>query len=242
MRLSFLLSSFVVLALTAPAVAQDKPKEEKVESVLKVKEPKKAVSTPLKKWIDAENAMIDPLADVDKESIFILRNKYSIMRAVHVVKEDIGVAVKSCGSNNPDMKKEMDDRFSQWKSAVDPILNTAKKQLDKDIENQTIVDKKQFKEVLKLNDAAYDDGESKVTKKPVSSKEACEGLIDSMDRTEDDMIELLQETLLPESVIRKRGEEKKKAKAAAEKKSFSKNNPKPAEEKPAEKPAEPKTP
>jgi plasmid rolling circle replication initiator protein Rep len=57
------------------------------------------------------------------------------------------------------------------------------------------------------------------TKQYSSKKEHCEGLLASMDRTEDQMIRLLEQTLLPESVIRQKYEnaQKEKAKAAAKK-------------------------
>ena len=164
-------------------------------------------NSPVKKWIAAENALIDPLNDPDKESFFILRNKYSVLRVIHIVERDVGTAVKSCADKNPDMKTDMYDRFQQWRNAVDPIIDTAKKQLDKDIDNQTIVDVKKAREVLKLNDEAYDYGDKQVTKQPVSTKDACQDLLKSMDRTEDQMVTLLQQTLLPESVIRHRSEE-----------------------------------
>ena len=97
---------------------------------------------------------------------------------------------------------------------MDPILVTAKKQLCKEIDTKTLVDVKAARNVLKLNDDAYEFGEKQITKQPVTTKEACEDLVASMDRTEDDMVKLLQETLLPESVIRKRSEDAHKANKA----------------------------
>lgn len=227
MTRTFLLCSALIgfSLMATPAFAQKK-EPEKAAPVAK----EETQSPALKKWIDAENALIDPLSDKDKESFLILRNKYSIIRVIKVVERDVGSAVKSCGEKNKDMKEEMDGRFKQWKDAVNPILATAKKQLDKDLDAQKIVDAKKAKEVLKLNDAAYEEGEKAIVKTPVTTKEACEGLLASMDRTEDDMVKLLQQTLLTESVIRQRAaqEEKVKAEAAAKKK----------DEKPAEKKAE----
>ncbi|PZO85373.1 MAG: hypothetical protein DI626_07580, partial [Micavibrio aeruginosavorus] len=162
-------------------------------------------------WIDAENALIAKLSAKDQESFFIMRNKHSIIRAVEVVERDVGAAVKSCGKANPDMKDKMTSRFDQWKDAVNPILDTARKSLEREINEQKIVDVGAAKNVLKLNDAAYKDGEKNMKKVPISTKEACEGLLASMNRTEDDMVTLLQQTLLPESVIRKRSDDADKA-------------------------------
>ncbi|PZQ45898.1 MAG: hypothetical protein DI551_06130 [Micavibrio aeruginosavorus] len=226
--LSFLLSAS---ALAAEEKAQTKPvaekpvatkpatkkEEETPDTVLA--QPKKTEETPVTKWIAAENALIDPLSDKDKESFFILRNKYSMIRVTRVVERDIGAAVESCGDKNADIKAKMDARYKQWKNAVDPILDTAKKQLDKDLASQKIVDPKKAKNVLDLNDEAYVYSEKQITKMPVSTKEACENLLMSMDHTEDNMVTLLQQTLLPENVIRqrrdaiKREQEKQKDKA-----------------------------
>ncbi len=196
--------------------AQEKTKEApkaKTESVVRKAADPDAPQpgTPLAKWIDAENALIAKLSAKDQESFFIMRNKHSIIRAVEVVERDVGAAVKSCGKANPDMKEKMTSRFDQWKDAVDPILDTARKSLEREIAEQKIVDVGAAKNVLKLNDAAYKDGEKNMKKVPISTKEACEGLLASMNRTEDDMVTLLQQTLLPESVIRKRSDDADKA-------------------------------
>lgn len=209
MSLRLLLSTALSLGLMVSASHAESKKEASPETVLKKEQsttPKANAKkdTSVAKWIEAENALIDPLAAKDKESIFILRNKHSVIRVIRVVERDIQNAVKSCGDKNPEMKEQIEGRFKQWQGAVVPILDTAKKQLDKDIAAQTIVPVKDLKNVLKLNDKAYEDGEKLVEKQPVSTKEACEGLIKSMDRTEDEMISLLQQTLLTESVIRSR--------------------------------------
>lgn len=211
MTRTFLLLSAACL-LATPSLAQDK-KEAPKESVVKAQTTTEK-NTPITQWIAAENKLLDSLPDKDKESFFILRNKHSIIRVIRVVERDVENAVKACGDNNADIKEKMDTRFRQWQNAVDPILDTAQKQLDKDLKNQKIVDAKEAKKILKLNDEAYEYGEKQITKKPVSSKEACEKLVASMDRTENEMISLLQETLLPESVIRERAQRMEREEAA----------------------------
>lgn len=236
------LSALLLLSVSVlPALAQEKEAPKKGDAPQMVGKPAgNEPSGPLKAWIDAENELIKPLNQKDQESFFILRNKYSIIRVIGVVERDIANAVKSCGEKNPDMKSKMDTRFKQWKDAVNPIIDLAKKQLDEDLEKQTIVDIKKAREVFRLNDAAYEYGEKQITKTPVSTAEACQSLLDSMDRTESEMISLLQQTLLPESVIRRQTEQAKKAEAA---KNSGKQS-KPAEPAKAktDSPAEPKEP
>ncbi len=221
-RTFLLLTSFMVFTALAPAHAQDAKKEEtkgaeKAESVLKKEAPANPHQrTPLDDWRDAENALIDPLSDKDKESFLILRNKYSIIRVVGIVERDVDNAVKACGKANPDIKEKMETRFKQWKGAVNPIIDTAKKTFDKDLQSQKVVDAKDVKKVLKLQDEAYEFNEKQITKTPVTTLKACEGLLASMDRTEDSMIGLLEKTLLPESALRQEREQSLKAKAKVE--------------------------
>ncbi len=216
------LSFLIVFVSIAPAHAEAPKKEEpkkveKTESVLKKDAPvKPAENTPVTKWLDAENALIDPLSAKDQESFFIMRNKYSVIRVVGVVERDVGAAVKACGKANPDMKDQIATRFKQWQGAVNPIIDTAKKTFDKDIESQKIVPVKDARKVLDLSDKAFEYSDKLTTKQPVTSKEACQKLMASMDRTEDKMIELLEATLLPETVLKQKREESLKAKAKAE--------------------------
>lgn len=236
-RPCFLIPILALSLIAAPVFAQDKkaetppgkeapaPEKKSPESVVRKKEAEKketAKSTPITKWIAAENALIDPLSQADKESIYILRQKHSIIRVIGVVERDIGNAVKSCAKANPDMKAGIEGRFDQWKKAVKPVIDTARKNLDAEIDKQEIVDRNEFKKVLKLNDEAFEYGDKMTVKDPVSSKEACEALVESMDDTEDDMIKLLQDTLLPPSVIKSRVDREKKSQGE-QRKSFSKS-------------------
>ena len=219
-RTRLLFSALICFTVFTPSLAgaQEKAAPAKTEKKVELRKTDKVEAQiksgptgATKEWIDAENKLIDPLSKKDKETILILRNKHSYIQATKIVERDVGEAIKSCGKKNPDMKDKLDARYKQWKSAVDPILETAKKQLDKDIDALTIVDPDDLHDVLELHDEAYESAEKQVTKTPVTTKEACEGTLESMDRTEDNMIRLLQQTLLPETVIRKRAADAEKA-------------------------------
>lgn len=184
----------------------------------------------LKKWRDAEEALMKPLSMADKEKLSILQNKYSIIRVIGIVQKDIGSAVTACGEKNPSLKGKMETRFGAWKGNVEPILKEAAKLLEKDIDAQKGATPSDIRAVMKLNDEAYEETNRDIIKQPVTTVSACNGLVDSMDRTENEMISLLEQTLLPESVIVQRSrkmdaEEKAAAKKAAEKKSSDKKEP-----------------
>lgn len=235
--MKYLLPSFIALSLICggitPAMSQDVPEkveEKAAETPAKEKAeepkaaPKKAVKkkqeedaskpTPIDEWITAENKLIDTLAQKDKDAFFVMRNKHSVIRSVRIVDRDVGNAVQACGKNNPEMKDKIYARFASWQGAVRPILDTAEKFLKEEIETQKVVFSSDFKHVLKLNDKAYEYGEKQIQKEPITTLEACEGLVESMDDTEDQLIELLQDALLPESVIRERVERAEREKTA----------------------------
>ena len=223
-RSFLLLTAAILFTAISPAIAEDKvatekaKPAEKTESVLKkeVAPAKTPENTPVKKWIDAENAVIDKLKPREQETFLLIREKYSIIKTIGIAEKDIGNAVKSCGKNNPDMKDKMDARFKQWQDAVNPIISTAEKNLDKELDAQKVVDVAEARNIFKLQDEAYVYNEKMTTKQVVTTAEACKGLLDSMDRTEDDMITLLQKTLLPEAVIRQEYEKSERARAKAE--------------------------
>lgn len=185
--LSFLIALFVCL----PAYAQE-------EQAAAQPQPE----TPITKWMAAESAVVAGLDDQGKETYFILRNKYGLIRAIRIVKKDVGKAVQSCGQANPDMQDQMYKRYAAWTDSVDPILRTAESYLKQEIKLQTVVELGTFMDMLDLNDEAYDFQQASIEKEPVTTAEACKNLLISMDRTEEDMLRLMQAVLLPESLIR----------------------------------------
>lgn len=208
----FILSVFLLSIVFVPAaLAEDRIEKKQEEAVVSESE-----KTPVTEWMAAENALIDKLSDEEKEIFLVLRSKHGVIRTVDVVHRDVGNAVKGCGKDNPDMKDEIYSRFAQWERAVLPIINTAEKFLKTEIDEQTVVTPKDFRKVLKMNDAAFDYTESKVEKQIVTDEAACRKLLQSMDRTEDHMVSLLQDMLLPENVIRNRLEKEEEAEKVAE--------------------------
>ncbi len=158
--------------------------------------------TPITKWMAAESAVVAGLDDQGKETYFILRNKYGLIRAIRIVKKDVGKAVQECGQANPDMQDQMHTRYNAWTDSVDPILRTAESYLKQEIKQQTVVELGTFMDMLDMNDEAYDFQQAAIDKKVVTTPEACNKLLLSMDRTEEDMLRLMQAVLLPESLIR----------------------------------------
>lgn len=205
--MKILLSCLSVLCLfSAPVWAQEAAAEKDI-----------AKETPITKWVEAENALLETLPPANQEVLFVFRNKHSVMRSIEVVHRDIKNAVKACGKENSDMKSAMNTRLKEWEGAVFPILNESKKFLKQELKEQEAFHISDYTHVMKLNDKAFEFSETMIKKEPVTSKEACEGLLNSMDSTEDKLVGLLQNILLPEEVVRERLEQAKKSSKAPEK-------------------------
>lgn len=192
--------SVALAVLAMPVMAQEGKQEE----------------TPITKWIAAENALLDSMPKSNQEVFFVLRNKHSVIRTLGVVHRDIKNAVKACSKNNKDMKASMEDRLEDWENAVLPILKDAEKLLKVEVKEQEAFHSSDYNHVMKLNDEAFKFSESKIQKTPVTTPEACQGLLDSMDETEDNLVGILQDMLLPEEVVRERVEQAKAAEEQAE--------------------------
>lgn len=201
----------------APAKTEEKAEEKKTDVPEAPKE-----DTPLTQWMAAEKKISDDLTEEEKKVFYVIRNKFGIMRAVNVVRRDIGNAVEVCGAANPALKEPMDLRYSQWKGAVEPILNDADTFVQKEIDEQKSIKPAEFRKILKMNDEAFAYQESLIKKEPVSDEESCQKLLKSMDRSEDELLQLLKMALLPENVIRERAQQERKEierkRPAAEKK------------------------
>jgi len=200
---------FSVLSLSNVVYAQDVEKIRE-ENKKKVEEEIKK-ETPITEWTSSENALLKRLPEQNRQIFFILRNKHSIIRAVETVKRDVRNAVQACSKNNKDMADKMQERFNEWDSITEPILIEAKKFLEVELKEQEAFHLRDYRHIVKLNDKAYTFSESQVKKTPVTTPDACQGLLDSMDRTEDELIGILQDSLLPEEVIRERVEQINKA-------------------------------
>jgi len=199
MRISLIVFTVVFMAvfITPPAFAK--------------KDELKAQETPITKWMDAENAMIDTLPRQNQKVFFVLRNKANVIRSVNMVERDIKNAVKSCAKENKEISLDIKSRFKDWQRAVNPILKEADKFLKKELKEQEAFHISDYKHVTKLNDKAFEFSEKQIKKKPVSSLKACQGLMKSMDRSENQLVGLLQDILLPEEVVRKRIERAEEA-------------------------------
>lgn len=141
-------------------------------------------------------AITDDLGPTQLMHFQFIYSGHNIIQTVGVVKDDVNNAVNECGKNNPDMKNMLDERYTEWVKAVDPIISDAQNHLDKMVKAQEYADEKELYSVLEGLDEIREETENRIKKIPVTSPEACNYLHKKMDETQEQMVNLLKAALL----------------------------------------------
>ncbi len=145
-------------------------------------------------------ALLETLNEEQVNHMAVIKESSGMIRAVRIVRTDVSKAVESCGKENESIKAEMDERFKGWNQAVTPVLEGHEKAMDESIMHEgRFKDPEQIKSYISLIDEAAKHAESKIEKIPVTTEEACQSLLKSMDRTQEKLVDLLKEIAwLPE--------------------------------------------
>lgn len=167
-------------------------------------------------------------SDEDRRHFNVLYGNYNLVKIVETVQDDVGTAVKKCGEANADMKEPLDKRYDEWRAAIKPVMAEAEANLNNMVFAQDYAQPKKIRKFFKLIDDAREKRDAEVEKVPVTSKEACEYLLKTMDSTQQSMISLLRATLvsLPQIMQLEQERKNQEQKAAPKKKA--------EEQKPAE--------
>lgn len=233
--------SFVALlgafAMAGPvALAQEQKPQDAAKEAPKAEDKPEEKKNPV---VAAAEEFTKGFSDVDRRHFNILYGNYNLVKVVETVKGDVALAVGKCGEANADMKQALDDRYAKWGDAIKPVMTEAEANINNMVFAQEYAKPKEIRKFFKLIDKARADKEKEVEKVPVTSKEACEYLLKTMDSTQENMIKLLRATLvsLPQAMQQEEEWEKKqKAAEKADQKAPAEAAPKSAgEENPAEK-------
>lgn len=137
----------------------------------------------------------EDLPEQDKMHFFTMYNNDNLIETVKTVASDVGKAVAACGENNPDMAGPLAARFESWQEAIKPVMEEARGHLENMILAQDYLPAESIRGVLDLAHQTRTETQSKISKIPVTSVEACTFLLHKMDETQSSMIGLLQATL-----------------------------------------------
>lgn len=136
--------------------------------------------------------LVDTLGEEELKHLFHIRESFGSTRAVKVVRSDVQNAAKACGTANPDMKTEMDGRFAAWTESIDTAVKAKEKEIDAAIAAQTYLKPKEIRDYLKMIEKTANNVDKDITKIPVTTPEACTGLLKSMDSTETVLTKLIE--------------------------------------------------
>jgi hypothetical protein len=151
--------------------------------------------TPIQKLDDRAVALLDKKNENQIKQFDAIRAAHGIIKAVENVQSSLVRAVKSCGTQNPDMKEALETRLSDWRLSVRPSIQQGKSRLEKMILLQDIAKPSEVRAYLKAFDEAIAYRDKNIASVPVSDKKSCEKMLKEMDKSEKDLPKLLIENL-----------------------------------------------
>ena len=191
MRGAILLMAAVFVACSAAYAADETGQQAPTDPV--VQELRTTDNPHFKAVEDRARALVAPLSQPEMQELYILRDGYGLIRSLEIVQRDIGRAARLCGEDNPDMKDKMDDRFKKWQAAVDPVLDEKMAALNEAVDKQGFAKPSQIRDYFKALDDAAIYAEKKFDKRVITSPNACESLLESMDESQDRVADLMKE-------------------------------------------------
>jgi hypothetical protein len=174
----------------AAVKAADKPAEEEIPKG--VAEHQQAAQ----EVFDLTKKIAEGLSPEEQKHFFLIYNNYNLIGTVKMVQTDVGNAVKACGDANPDMKDAMSTRFGKWNDAVNPVIKEAQGNVDNMVIAQEYAKPADIKKVFKGLDKTRTLANKQIEKTPVTTKDACEYLLNTMDDTQENFVQLLRSTLV----------------------------------------------
>lgn len=145
---------------------------------------------------EAMNGIGKDLKPADAKHFYMMYQNYNLIETVKAVKSDVTDAVKKCGEVNPDMKDDLNRRFSVWDKEVGGVLDEADGNVKNMLMAQDYADPKKIRKVFDILDEARTLTRDTIHRTPVTTKEACTYLGDKMGQTRENLVRLLQTTLI----------------------------------------------
>jgi hypothetical protein len=238
---AFVAASFVMsMALYAPAsfgadAVTEKPAREKAASEEAAKEATKDAQDAAEqkaakdiaagvqehqqaaqKVFEQTKKIAQGLSPAQQQHFFILYNNYNMIGTVKMVQGDIGKAVAACGKENPELKEKMDSRYKTWSEAIDPVVKESEGNVNNMVIAQDYAKPEELKDVFKGLDDTRKLANAQIEKTPVTTKDACEYLLNTMDDTQENFVQLLRRTLMSPPPVAPAKDEAKKEGTAPE--------------------------
>ncbi len=170
----------VLSFFSVPAFAQDLQKDPE---------------NPIQILKDRTDVILKDLDENQTRQFQAIRASYGTIRGVQDVRALLLRAVKACTEKNPELKDRLETRFTSWTDTVDPVIRQGENRLDKMILLQSYAKPSEVRAYLQAFDEAVIWRTENAKTVPVSDKNGCEKMIQSMDSTQTELPELLTKTL-----------------------------------------------
>lgn len=161
-----------------------------------------AEGTPLAALDSQTKTLLEGLDDAQKNEFAAIRNSHGIIRAVEDVQASVQRGVLACGKANADLKDSLDERLSNWRAAIRPVMKQAQTKQEKMILLQSFAKPSVIRSYLKTFDEAVAFRNSAIKEVPVTERKECESLLKSMDGTQENLIKLLRENLALDGTVK----------------------------------------
>jgi|GEM_PF-2716166 len=156
------------------------------------------VDNPYRAEIEAQNkAFGKSLSADEKEALTYIMTGFGMIQAVKITQNEMTVAVKHCAEENPNLADDINARLKTWKNAVEPEIAANKKAMEATLKGDLFSHPDKIKSYMKLVDKSADHSNDNIKKDYISDEKSCKGLIASMDRTQDKIVELLKDINWP---------------------------------------------
>ncbi|MFN3700493.1 MAG: hypothetical protein ACK4VI_03110 [Alphaproteobacteria bacterium] len=171
-------------------------KEEKDAKAKAQAEEMKSQSQLLRKLTDDIKDLTESLDPPSRAHFYMIYNNHNLISTVKRVREDVSGAVNKCSESNPEIEERIRARYAQWEEAVNEKIESAKGNIDNMTIAQDYAPEEKIRSIMKMSDDLRDETMAKMERIPVTTLEACEYLLNKMDETQANMVNLLEATLV----------------------------------------------
>lgn len=205
MRVLFLL---LFMLMTVPAYAAEETSEQKGAETEAPAEPVNPVN-PYIEQIDAavQGFREKNLSEDQARTLYQIKQAHGIVQSVRSVNGDVSEAVEACGRDNPEIKDEIGGRYEKWWAAIKPVTDETETRMNDAIDKQDFMAPKEIRDYLDLFVKAAEYSESLYQTSPVTTRQACDSLLESMNTTEQTLKDLLAGVEITKPIEKGEGDE-----------------------------------
>jgi hypothetical protein len=132
--------------------------------------------------------LVTGLSEPDQLEILHIKDAFSMILTMEMVRKDVENAINACGQHNPHLKQTFDDGYFQWIQSVTPAVADLSTAITFKIDDQRLVDPDRIRDylaVLQKDGAVY---EKKIKKNPIQDEKACLKLYEGLPKTAETLV------------------------------------------------------